>query len=1668
MARTFRIAAISVPVVYTPEGDHDPNGMVFIPQALVPLLKWCRDLWYDGKPGAEEGPETLPRLHHRRQRARLVIDLLERLDRMVERLRVGTPEDQALLARTIARELLEEVDAGHHYLSDPHHEPDDQRRYHATDRDRAVRMNFERTLAELTIALTDLQRTGGLPQWDATDDRYDPVERRGVQSALADAEERAVPRPVRLASLTARQRDDLREHWLVQEKIIDDAIDAWFVRHDTSAGSQALQDAAAKGKVDPVWIPRLIFNDHLPSGPGGSGSSADAATSPPNKPYDRFNPLKPLPMLRPLVLRGCVDDDVIIELNNELSYRTIDLFIQGYATGPAIVDPGQSVSIGLKLGAEGVWPINDIADVRGNENGTNVHGLFGALIAEPAGTRWLDPETGDPITDSPWAALLDVIIDPETRTPDIGDHPYIDLETDRKNVGEKRADDSLERPDGVKRCFREFCVFIHDEPEIHSGLHTVGDHSLMPLSYRAAPMHNRLPHRMRELVHQTPAKPDEHGPKIDLKAFGWELSEELDEVFVTARTQDGKWLEEIAGEEQHHSSWLFGDPVTHVQRAYAGDPCRVRLIHAGVKETHVYHLHVHEWHAVATDSATPSVPVADAYAPGTGAPTGKGSQLLDSITISPQTAMTIDPLFGSGSRQHAIGDIVWHCHLYPHFHHGMWGLWRSYDRLVDGKRAYPDGSYCPPLVRLPDRDAPPASTNEQPGFPWFVGGTYPAKSPPPPAAKRRHRNGRRILLQMPDATKLERAAMAEGCRKGQSPGALFVDLDARARDWNAAAGLPPPRKISYDIEVRHDPIAYNVDGWYDPRGHHYRPMKATIEEKDEDGNTVVRTETFPHDPKANPEPIFPRANHGDIVEWRQHNVLPAFNADQYDFAQLPVECGLHVHLVKFDVLAADGSSTGWNYLSGASAPQAVGTNVPGEMRNVSLHRWVVDEEFGPCFFHDHLLANFRQRRGLFSALMVQPHGSEWKRHDDKTKRAWSEAQAVIEPPQDSNLPSYREACLAVADYVPLLNRHGKELNPPPILSGMSDPGVMGVNYRCAPLRFRGNDPSAWFSSAVRDKQNFAGAEGDPDTPIILTYPGERLRIRLLQGSHEEQHSFTAHGLRWRRDWGNGKAPLVNQQTLGISEAFTLDINPADASAYGMGDHLWHFGTLDDLWLGNWGLVRVLPPTPDNKDTFPLLPALKGCAPAAEATAPLVPDRNTERVYVVAAQRHEHGYVGDVLTDPWGLIYRAIPCSRTEVEQAIEEELTIEQDRGSKAAVASGDSAVPAPAPKGFEALLAKQPAPTTTEPLVLRALAGEWVRVILVNDILEADDDDRNRRRRGQQPFGTEASPARVPVEHRDRFGHPDRRTVSPRASLHAALLRYDVTADDGSYVGRNPDTTVAARRQRDDAHGMHGGNLQPPDADTLAVGGVVTRADHTGRRNWREYWWWADDKLAPKEATEHDLGQVCYLHDMADIRHHRHHGLIGALVVLPPDLRPYAPGSNSSEPDGWISFSADLKKGDQLFARETFWFMQDGLRFFVNGSHHAPMPDVEPGLDPVDCGQKAVNYRAYPVHAGEIAQAGPLVPHPILEADAGDRVVLRVLGANDKPRQHGIVVHGAILRSASWVLNSPQVGALSGIAPCRAENLIFTLGPPGDHPVRPGSFLWATQQGMWARIRSR
>ncbi|MDD7942864.1 multicopper oxidase domain-containing protein [Actinomycetospora lutea] len=1595
----YHVVAMSMPIVYTREGDHDPNGLLFTLKAHEPLLKWARNRWND------DG-EFLPRLHERAQRIQLVVDNLELLNLMVPRLRAGSDADRELLAELLRREHVGDV-------PDPASDPDDQdddddggwaRR---SAHERAVRQNVLRVVDDLRFALDQLAGAevgGGVPEPDAP----------------------------RLVSLTDLERAALLAQWRVQRDQAEAAIEAWLV---------ALNSDPAR-MLDPVTlqqqsglsadrIRRLLLNDHATPW-DGTGA----------RPYDRFNPLRPIPLVRPLVLRARVGEPIRVRVENQIRGRRLGFHVQGAGLGgpqttQSGVRSGDGAHIGLNNDStiafnasrifrfdvpyEGVWPINDLADVRGIQVGSNVHGLFGALVVEPRDTSWRDPETGEDLTFQPWGDGLYVDVLPPTETDHTHD-TFVDFYSD-----------------DVERSFREYAVFMHDEPEIASGLHTQGEHSFMPLSYRAEPMPNRLPHQMRRLAELTPQHPPAGQTAIDRTAVARRLGEEFDEQFFIGRRPDGTFVERVAGEEQHHSSWLFGEPETPVLRAYKGDPARIRLVHGGVKETHVFHLHVHQWRAVPQDTAEPSVWGLDEN----GELKHKGSQLLDSITIGPQTGFDIDPLYGSGSRQHAVGDIIWHCHLYPHFHHGMWGLWRSFDRHVDGSRAYPDGTPCFPLVELPGRPPKPVEPGK-PGFPWFIDGVYPQKSPPPPALRPEHVGGRRRLLEMGLHTQLELDAFDPAVVADPQPGVLFVDLDGLGRRANEKVGLAAPhRVIHYDVEVLAADAKYNRQGWHDPTGHYYRLLRVQVRDVDDTGAVVAEHPELivDHRPDEAPVPFFPRANHGDLVELTLYNSLGSFPADRFDLGQLPAECALHVHLVKFDPLAADGSSTGWNYLSGASSPEAVGPNAPGQPpRNTSLHRWVVDEEFGPCFFHDHLLANYRQKHGLFAALIAEPPRSQWHTADQEDT-AWDGAEAVVVPPTNTGVSPFRDFCLAVGDFVPLLDQGGRPLNPPGELGGFDDPGSMAVNYRSAPLTFRGPDPSTWFTTqhdSPPEDQNVGPepeVEGEvevevegpvagalPDTPTIRSYPGERLRIRLIQGSHEEQHSFVMHGMRWPREWHNPRSVLINQQTLGISEVFTLDVDPAARSPYGLGDHLWRFNNIDDTWLGCWGLWRVALPGGD--PAFPPLPAL--VAPEMPVPLRAVDDRPPAndpavRTFVVVARRTEHRYAENLLTDPWGLIYHHAAYDQAEHDLA--------RDTGEWRPTSVQE----------------------TGEPLVLRARRGEWVRLFLVNEVRRPDDEEDPNLPR----FGVEPSPPVLPLEHVDDLGRPDRRTVARRVSLHPSLLRYDVVSDDGAYVGVNRDGTVAplADDEENGSHDEHGGDVV--DRDGHALGHL--------RTNWIEYWWYADEALAPAAAAD-GPGQVCLLEDLADVRNHRHHGLFGALVVEPPDLTPFRPGSRTAE--AWWGTSADLCDADgDLVAYEGVLFVQDGLRLFVNGHPDQPMPDVVPGDDPEDSGQKGFSYRAVPIHRGR-PPLGANPGTPILSTRAGDQVWLRLVGAGDKPRNHSLTVHGVAWQPAPWVPGGWRIGAASGVSNGWAETVVVNNLQRGDHAIRSGAFRWGTEQGIWALLR--
>ena len=175
--------------------------------------------------------------------------------------------------------------------------------------------------------------------------------------------------------------------------------------------------------------------------------------------------------------------------------------------------------------------------------------------------------------------------------------------------------------------------------------------------------------------------------------------------------------------------------------------------------------------------------------------------------------------------------------------------------------------------------------------------------------------------------------------------------------------------------------------------------------------------------------------------------------------------------------------------------------------------------------------------------------------------------------------------------------------------------------------------------------------------------GDEIIIRMLDGAHEEQHSLNITGMSWKREIADSNSPLEASRTIGISEAFNLQIT----EPYSSGDYLYYYGGIDDAWLGLWGIIRVYDRARDC-----LKPLCK--KESGILSLPPCPRRNdVVRKYEVAAIQTDLIYnrYGDY--DPDGLIF--VPLE--DVDLAL-----------------SGK----------YE-----------PKPLILRANAGDWLEVTLHN-----------------------------------------------------------------------------------------------------------------------------------------------------------------------------------------------------------------------------------------------------------------------------------------------------------------------------------------------------------------
>ena len=228
------------------------------------------------------------------------------------------------------------------------------------------------------------------------------------------------------------------------------------------------------------------------------------------------------------------------------------------------------------------------------------------------------------------------------------------------------------------------------------------------------------------------------------------------------------------------------------------------------------------------------------------------------------------------------------------------------------------------------------------------------------------------------------------------------------------------RKLTYkNADIQTD-VVLNKKGWHYPQQRMsvlWEDVKPTLEGK------------------KRPEPLFIRANSGDVVEFWLTNLIPNYyDLDDFQVRTPTDVVGQHIHLVKFDVLASDGAANGFNYESGALAAEEVraligavnktgglvqadgrqkmltAKSIPdlekqfkkddplilGAQAKVEL--WYVDpltdvclpgdqketcpnpgrdRTIGTVFTHDHFGPSTHQQAGLYAGLIVEPRNSRW-------------------------------------------------------------------------------------------------------------------------------------------------------------------------------------------------------------------------------------------------------------------------------------------------------------------------------------------------------------------------------------------------------------------------------------------------------------------------------------------------------------------------------------------------------------------------------------------------------------------------------------------------------------------------------------------------------------------
>ncbi|MBV9957103.1 MAG: hypothetical protein JO360_01725, partial [Acidobacteria bacterium] len=348
---------------------------------------------------------------------------------------------------------------------------------------------------------------------------------------------------------------------------------------------------------------------------------------------------------RPIVLRVNEGDCLQINFTNLLGvtrpdndstytrYASIHVNGMDYVNGPgqddganvginasSLVAPGSSKTYKLYAAKQGQYLMYSMGAPAGGEGdgGQLDLGLFGSVNVEPRNAKWYRSQvTAEQLQAATVGRNPNGTPKINYEAVDANNVPILNLlqgneivHTDLNAIITGFVEDCADAPPSSTcgQNFREFTVIFHDEikavqafPELELEVfHGVRDG--FAINYGSGGMGAII------LANRKQLGPAARCTECKYEEFFLESHPNNDPAMIVRRDANGRAVEA-----------LFPDDPSNVHHSYLGDPVRFRNLQAGPKETHVFHLHAHQWLQ---------------------SPRDENSTYLDSQTISPGAAFT--------------------------------------------------------------------------------------------------------------------------------------------------------------------------------------------------------------------------------------------------------------------------------------------------------------------------------------------------------------------------------------------------------------------------------------------------------------------------------------------------------------------------------------------------------------------------------------------------------------------------------------------------------------------------------------------------------------------------------------------------------------------------------------------------------------------------------------------------------------------------------------------------------------------------------------------------------------------------------------------------------------------------------------------------------------------